>query len=137
MSSTDDPRPPAAQLLDRKVVALNPAGGTAALTFEAISAFTNRHGTVQGGFISAMLDSAASNALLPTLPADTTAVTTRLDTRFLSPARVGMLSAAAKVVEVDEKTALVEASLSDLAGTVLATASVEFRLLRKKRFSDA
>ena len=132
MVNREDSRPPAAHLLGRKVESFNESDRTATLSFEAVEAFTNRHGTVQGGFLAAMLDSAAANAVLPALPADTTAVTTRLDTRFRSPARVGTIKASSRVVEATDKSALVEAQLSDLEGVVVASASIEFRLLRRR-----
>lgn len=131
MANREDSRSSAAHLLGRRVESFNEADRTATLSFEAVEAFTNRHGTVQGGFLAAMLDSAAANAVLPALPADMTAVTTRLDTRFRSPARVGTIKAIARVVEASDKTARVEAQLSDLHGVVLASASIEFRLLRR------
>ena len=132
MKNIYEPRSPAAHLPGRKLESYNEAEGTATLSFEAVEAFTNRHGTVQGGLLAAMLDSAAANAVLPILPADMIAVTTRLDTRFRSPAWVGTIKASSRVVEATDKSALVEAQLSDLEGVVVASASIEFRLLRRR-----
>ena len=79
-----------------------------------------------------MLDSTAGIALMTTLPEDRTAVTTRLDTRFLRPARAGDLTAKAKVVSRDARSAEVEASLEDPAGTILATAIASLRIVARK-----
>lgn len=123
---------PAARLLGREIIAMDEAAGAITSRFVARPEFLNRHGTVQGGFVSAMLDSATGMALISTLPESLTAVTTRLDTRFLRPARAGDLTAKAKVVSRDAHSAEVEASLEDPAGTILATAIASLRIVARK-----
>ena len=123
---------PAARLLGREIIAMDEAAGAITSRFVARPDFLNRHGTVQGGLVSAMLDSAAGMALIVTLPEDRTAVTTRLDTRFLRPAPAGELTAKAKVVSRDGKSAEVEAALEDPAGTVLATATATMRIVVRR-----
>ena len=137
MASKKDDRPPAARLLGRSVVSVDLQAKVLGLTFEAAEDFTNRHGTIQGGLLAAMLDSAAGNAVLATLPPDMTAVTTRLDTRFHAPATVGTLSATARVVASTDQSAEVDTTLVDGAGNVIASARAEMRLLRKARSNDA
>lgn len=53
----DAATPPGAQLLGREWIGFDESG-QALIRFQAQSAFTNRHGTIQGGFLAAMLDSA-------------------------------------------------------------------------------
>jgi acyl-coenzyme A thioesterase PaaI-like protein len=48
--------PPGAQLLGREWLGFDESGH-ALIRFQAQLAFTNRHGTIQGGFLAAMLDS--------------------------------------------------------------------------------
>ncbi|MBR0777933.1 PaaI family thioesterase [Bradyrhizobium diazoefficiens] len=79
--------PPGAQLLGREWLGFDESG-CALSRFQAQLAFTNRHGTIQGGFLAAMLDSATGICALATLSPDLTVVTTGLDTRFLKPAGV-------------------------------------------------
>lgn len=135
----DDPRDhlseltPAARLLGREIVAVDPGAGTASLRFQAPVEFGNRHGTVHGGMISAMLDSATSCAVLAGLPPERTSLTMRLETRFLKPAALGTLSASAQVVERDDRRALVEAQLYDGGGVHVASAVGEFRLRERRR----
>jgi uncharacterized protein (TIGR00369 family) len=88
---------------------------TRVISFDATIEFTNRHGTIQGGLLAAMLDSAAGNALLATLPANMTAVTTRLDTTFLAPAEPGRLEAIARVVSSTDRSAEVPPNFLMLA----------------------
>jgi acyl-coenzyme A thioesterase PaaI-like protein len=76
--------PPAAHLLGREIVSADRNSGEVKLRFTAKKEFANRHGTVQGGMLAAMLDSATGNAVMVRLPSHLTAVTTRLDTQFLT-----------------------------------------------------
>jgi uncharacterized protein (TIGR00369 family) len=137
MQGSRDDRPPAARLLGRRVLAVDPEKRSVEVSFEAIEGFTNRHGTVQGGFLAAMLDSAAGNALIASLQADQSAVTVRLDTRFLAPASAGTLRARAQVVSASDRTAEVDASLLDEDGRTVATARAEMRIFRKALGSAA
>src|SRR3954452_11035683 len=116
--------PPAAHLLGREIVSADPHSGEVTLRFTARGEFANRHGTVQGGMLAAMLDSATGNAVMARLPPHLTAVTTRLDTQFLKPAVVGTITATAtaRLSHQDERSAEVQAELTDSAGQVVATA---------------
>ncbi|MGN8544216.1 PaaI family thioesterase [Bradyrhizobium sp. 13971] len=91
--------PPGAQLLGREWLGFD--GEIATVRFEAQPLFTNRHGTIQGGFLAAMLDSATGLGALAALPATRTVVTRTLTTRFLKPARIGPITAKAKVILAD------------------------------------
>ncbi|HJY36702.1 MAG TPA: PaaI family thioesterase, partial [Steroidobacteraceae bacterium] len=81
--------PPAAQMLGREIVEIDQVKGGAVLRFRGQPEFLNRHGTVQGGLLCAMLDSATSLALYAVLPAETTALTANLNVSFLKPAKLG------------------------------------------------
>jgi uncharacterized protein (TIGR00369 family) len=95
---------PAAVLLRREIISADAKSGEVKLCFLADQQFANRHGTVQGGMLAAMLDSATGNAVIAMLPSDRTAVTTRLDTTFVKPAALGSLTAIARLVEQDERS---------------------------------
>lgn len=123
---------PAARLLGREIISMDEAAGAITSRFVARPEFLNRHGTVQGGLVSAMLDSATGMALISTLPEGLTAVTTRLDTHFLRPAPAGELTAKAKVVSRDGRSAEVTASLENPAGAVVATATATMRIVTRR-----
>jgi uncharacterized protein (TIGR00369 family) len=123
--------PPAAVLLDREVVSVDTKLGKVQLRFLADRRFANRHGAVQGGMLAAMLDSATGNAVMANLPPDRTAVTTRLDTTFVEPAAVGSLTATARLIMQDERSALAEAELLDSSGQVVAHARAELRVRKR------
>ena len=120
--------PPAAVLLGREVISVDVKSGEVQLRFMADPQFANRHGTVQGGMLSAMLDSATGNAVMASLPSDQTAVTTRLDTTFLKPVALGPLTAIARLVRNDGRSAEAEAELIDSEGQIVARGRAELRV---------
>ena len=135
MSDPDDRQvqhTPAARLLGREILSSDAATGEVKLRFIAKPEFANRHGTVQGGFLAAMLDSAAGMAVMLSLPPEQTAVTTRLDVSYLKPASIGPLHATSRIVRRDARSADVEAQLMADAGLVLATAKAELRIVARK-----
>jgi uncharacterized protein (TIGR00369 family) len=122
---------PAPTLLGREILAVDRDAGTARMRFNAQPDFTNRHGSVQGGFVAAMLDSATSVALIATLPDELTSVTMRLETVYLKPTPVGELFAVAWVTARGERDATAEARLEGADGTVFATATAALRIRPK------
>jgi uncharacterized protein (TIGR00369 family) len=124
--------PPAARLLGREIVSVDPQSGEVTLRFMAREEFANRHGTVQGGMLAALLDSATGNAVMARLPSHLTAVTARLDTQFLKPAALGPITATARLIQQNERTAEVQAEITDSEGRVVATARAELRVRERK-----
>ncbi len=104
----------------------------APLEFLAKPEFANRYGSVQGGLLAAMLDSATGAAVMASLPSDLTAVTLQLNTSFVKPAPIGPLRAAARVVAKDDRNAEVEAEIATPDGDVVARATAHLRILRRK-----
>ncbi|MDA9506082.1 hypothetical protein XI09_15865 [Bradyrhizobium sp. CCBAU 11386] len=123
--------PPGAQLLGREWLGFDETGQRALIRFQAQNAFTNRHGTIQGGFLAAMLDSATWICALAALSPDQTVVTKSLDTRFLKPATVGPITARARVIERTERDLVVQADLVDAEGITVADATARLRILAK------
>jgi uncharacterized protein (TIGR00369 family) len=123
---------PGAALLGRELLGFDADGKTALIRFQARPDFANRHGTVLGGFLAAMLDSATGLTLLAGLPPDLTAVTTHLDTEFVKPAPIGTLLAKARVASRQDRDAVVEAEIFDPEGNVVARATAKLRIVRRK-----
>jgi uncharacterized protein (TIGR00369 family) len=124
--------PPGAELLGREWLGFDESGEIGLIRFEARAAFTNRHGTIQGGFLAAMLDSATGLRALAALPSHQTAVTRSLNTRFLKPAGVGIIMARARVIERSERDIVVAAELVDAQGVTVADATAQLRIVDKK-----
>lgn len=123
--------PPAAQMLGRRVLAFDQEAGRGAFVYVAQPAFCNRHGTVQGGLLAAMLDSATGFTLIESLPEGFTAVTRELATRFIRPASPGDIFAEARVTANDGRDASVEGELRSAEGVVLASAVAHMRIMRR------
>lgn len=130
--TTTDDLPPGAQLLGREWLGFDETGETALIRFQALPSFTNRHGTIQGGFLAAMLDSATGIRALAALSPDLTVVTRSLDTRFLTPASAGPITARARIIGRTDREMMVEAVLVDAQGGTVAEATARFRVLPKK-----
>ena len=130
--SSKDTEPPAATLLSREIISVNRQTGEGVLRYVALPEFMNRHGTVQGGFLAAMLDSATALTLITCLEADETAVTRSLRVEFLRPAKLGVVHARACIVSRTGTAAEVAGELRDDNGVTLATAVAMLRILKSK-----
>jgi uncharacterized protein (TIGR00369 family) len=132
MSDHAKEMPPVAHLLGREVVSVDPHSGEVTLRFMARKEFANRYGIVHGGMLAAMLDSATAHAVMARLPSHLTALTTRLDTQFLKPAALGAITATARLINQDERSAESRAELTDSEGRIVATARAELRIRARK-----
>ena len=99
--------------------------GRAVFTMRAQEFHYNPLGTVHGGVLSTMLDSAAGCAVHTTLPAGWGYTSLDLSTRFLRPVTVdsGLLRCEGTVLNRGRTTALAEARLLDEAGRLVAHAT--------------
>ena len=123
---------PVARLLGREIEHFEP-DGTVHVRFSARPEFANRHGSVQGGLVSAMLDSATSAVLVAQLPPELTSMTVKLETEFLRPAPLTVLRAKAWVMTRDERTATTRGELRAPDDTVVAKATAHLRILPRRR----
>ena len=84
----------------------------------------NPIGSVHGGVISTLLDSALSCAVHSTLPAGTAYTTAELKVNFVRPVVVGTgrLRAEGRVIHAGSRLATAEARLTDAAGKLYAHA---------------
>jgi uncharacterized protein (TIGR00369 family) len=125
-------RTPAAATLGRTLLEVDTSSQEVHLRYEASPDFANRHGTVSGGFLAAMLDSACAVALLAVLRPEAVPVTTGLSVSFVKPAPVGSLRATARVTEVSHRAATCDGTLSSSDGTIVASATAVFRILQSR-----
>jgi uncharacterized protein (TIGR00369 family) len=124
--------PPSSKLLGREVVELDTGKGCSVVRYAARPEFLNRHGSVQGGLLGAMLDSATALALYAVLPLEQTAVTTNLDVAFLKPAKPGAFTAVCKVVRRDQRSGEVSGELRDADGVLVAKAIARLKIVKRK-----
>jgi uncharacterized protein (TIGR00369 family) len=84
----------------------------------------NPLGTVHGGVLSTMLDSAAACSVHSTLPAGVAYTSLDLNVKFLRPVTIasGRLRCSGAVLQRGRRSALAEARLTDAAGRLVAHA---------------
>ena len=85
--------------------------------------FLNPAGTIQGGFLAAMLDDTLGPALVATLGPGEFAPTLDLQVQFHRPALPGSLTGRGRVVRRARDIAFLAGELVDDAGRVVATAT--------------
>ena len=123
------PMPPAAKLLGWHLIDARPAEGWIKVGFEGKAEFCNPAGFVQGGILSAMLDDTMGPAVLVATEGRFYTATISLTVNFLAPAKVGPITAEAKVTQLGKTVAFMEGRLLAADGTLLATASTSARLI--------
>jgi uncharacterized protein (TIGR00369 family) len=117
------PPPPVMQLLGME--RLEADEGRVAVLMTAQEYHYNPLGTVHGGVLATLLDTAASCAVHSTLPAGVGYTTLDLTTKFLRPVTVqsGQLRCEGTVISRGRRTALAEARLTDAADRLVAHAT--------------
>jgi uncharacterized protein (TIGR00369 family) len=123
------PYPPLASTLG--VTRFEAGPGRVVVGLEPEEFHYNPLGTVHGGVVAALLDTAAGCAVHTTLPAGAGYTTVDLHTRFLAPVRTatGPVLATGTVLHRGSRTAAAEARLSDAGGRLLAHATAACLLL--------
>lgn len=117
------PSPPVARLIGFRLAEVEP--GRAVFVLEPAECHYNPIGSVHGGVISTLLDSALSCAVHATLPAGTGYSTIELKVNFVRTvtAGTGLLSCEGRVVHAGSRVATAEARLRDADGKLYAHAS--------------
>lgn len=123
------PRPPCAELLGWHVLDARPADGWIRIGFTGRPEFLNPAGTIQGGFLAAMLDDTMGPAVFAATEGALYTSTIDMTVSYLKPARVGPLFGEGQVVQLGKTVAFIEARLTDGDGTVLARATSSARLV--------
>ena len=121
------PMPPAAELLGWEALSIEP--GRVRVRYTAREAFYNPMGTVQGGFLAAMLDDAMGPALFTLLEERQHAPTLDMKVSFVRPAYAGALIAEGRVVHKGGSVAFVEGELRTEDGELVATSTATLRIV--------
>jgi len=117
------PPPPIVGLMNMTLVAVGP--GTATFTCLPDESHYNPIGTVHGGFVCTVLDSAAGCAVQTTLAAGTGYTSLEIKVNYLRgvSSTSGELTVVGTVVKPGSRVAFAEAVVTDSEGRVVATAS--------------
>ena len=95
----------------------------------------NLVGTVHGGVIATLADTATGLAYRTVLPPGLRLVTSQLNVTFLAPAREGRIEARGAVVKRGKRSGYAEADVVDAEGSLLARATALFALLPERSTS--
>jgi uncharacterized protein (TIGR00369 family) len=124
------PMPTASKTLGWSLIQADTERGEIEASFEATEDFLNPAGTVQGGFLTAMLDDTMGPALAATLDPGLYGATLELKVSFLRPAKAGRLVGRGRVVHSGATIAFLSGELLDESGRVVAVGSATARILR-------
>jgi uncharacterized protein (TIGR00369 family) len=130
MQSGELPPPPIAVLLGMSIAEVSE--GHAVFIAEPSEYHYNPLGTVHGGVMATMLDSALGCAVQSMLPAGTSYTTIELNTNFLRPvtAKTGTIYAEGKIIHVGGRIATAEGRLTDAAGKLYAHGTTTCIIMR-------
>ena len=121
------PPPPHVVLLGSTFVHVEP--GRARMEFQAREEFYNPMGTIQGGFLAAMLDDTMGPAAASTVGPQEHVTTIEMKVSYIRPAQAGKLIGDGRVVHKGRSIIFVEGSLSTEDGSVIATATGTWRVV--------
>ena len=123
MASGELPAPPVMHLID--MAGLEVEEGSVTVHLDPQEFHYNPLGTVHGGVLSTLLDTAAACSVHSTLPAGVGYTSLDLTVKFLRPVTVasGRITARGAVLQRGRRTALAEARMTDAAGRLVAHAT--------------
>lgn len=117
------PTPPAGELLGWELIGENVEAKEIEVAFHPNETMLNPHGTVQGGFVAAMLDETMGVAVVSSTGGRFGASSIDLHVMFVRPVRPGRLYGKGRVIRHGRSIVFVEALLFDEEGNILAKAN--------------
>lgn len=123
------PAPPAAETLGWELISEDPEAGTIEIAFHPGEAFLNPHGTVQGGFVAAMLDDTMGPAFVSKNDGACVPSTIDMHVSFVRAVKPGRVIGKGRVVSQGKSIAVLEAELFDTDGNLLARATSSARIV--------
>ena len=132
MQKGEIPEAPAVSALDIEISEVT--FGKANFEFIPQDFHYNAVGTVHGGVISTILDTAMGCTLMTTLTKDLTFTTLELKVNFIKAVTVktGKMIAVGKIIHAGRTTAIIEASLIDEVGKVYAHGTSTCLIMQKR-----
>lgn len=124
--------PPCLEVLNGRVVDVDPERGECELHFDVSRQFCHSVNVVQGGNVTVMLDAAMAHAAFAMDPAISALPSLELKVSFLAPTLAGPARALGKVIKLGGSTAFLEGTLINGDGEVSARASSTAKLVRRR-----
>ena len=94
--------------------------GRAVVTLDAGEDHANRHGTVHGGALATLVDSAMGAAVFSQFDGEQAPVTIEMKVTYLEPAPIGRLTATAQVRRAGKRITIVETEVAGENGDMVA-----------------
>ena len=127
--------PPSARLLGWTLRAIDTEAGTIEIGFTADERFLNPAGTVQGGFLAAMLDDTQGPAFFGMTHGEKYAPTIDFNISFVKAARPGRFVGKGRVVSRGKTIVFTEAELFDETGDLVARGTFSNRVMSGEKAS--
>jgi uncharacterized protein (TIGR00369 family) len=121
LMESKQPLMPIAELLGMSLVSVEP--GQAVLGYDTSEKHANTMGTLHGGVLCAIADTAMGVAFFTVLKEEESLTTLELKINYLKPVWKGKLTANAKVIKRGKITGLVECDILDENSQLIARAS--------------
>jgi uncharacterized protein (TIGR00369 family) len=115
--------PPCARLLGFDLIDFSVDGGWVEVAFSPRPEFANPAGTVQGGFVCAMLDDAMSLSASVSKRLSVIVPTLQTSVSYLRPTPIARVVARGEVLRFGSSSVVMKGALRDAAGNVLAVAT--------------
>ena len=123
------PAPPAAETLGWELITEDPDAGTIEIAFHPGEAFLNPQGSIQGGFVAAMLDDTMGPALVSKTDGACVPLSLDMNVTFIRLVRPGRVIGKGRVVSQGKTIAFLEAELFSEEGQLLARATSSARIV--------
>src|SRR5262245_50011027 len=112
--------PPSARHLGFELLDFSVEGGWSEVAFSPRPEFANPVGTVQGGFVAAMLDDTMSFSATLSRRFSVVVPTLQMTVSFLRPTPIARVIARGEVLRFGSSSVTMQGALRDAAGTLLA-----------------
>ncbi|QTD56666.1 PaaI family thioesterase [Parasphingorhabdus cellanae] len=123
------PIPPAPKTLGWELLAEYPSEGRIEIAFRPNGTMLNPRGTVQGGFVAAMLDDTMGPALVSMTDGKEAPITIDMNVTFIHPVSLERVIGKGRVISRTKTTAFLEAELFDETDKLLARATSTARII--------
>lgn len=119
---------PIAVHLGAKAISCDPVLGRITVDFKSRPEICNLLGTIHGGILAAMLDISMSFSALCTMGGNHVIPTIDMTTKFIAPAKPGVITGKGEVVHKGRSITFMEGRLFDADGNLLTTGTATGRI---------
>jgi len=131
ITKLESEKPAFLDLFQCKITKVDRSQGICEMDFEVTEDYCHSVNVIQGGFITAMLDSVSSHAVFVTSPDIANVSTMELKVSFYAPSLAGRYRAIGKVEKQGYKTAFVSGELINADGVTTAVLSATAKIIRQ------